>query len=186
MKFLRRLKTKTIHFLLTIIVLVYILFEELVWESFAEPIVSFIKELKLLKNLSIFLEKVDSRVILAIFVAIFAVAEVLGTYAAVLFVKGSVVLAVIVYTLKVPLAGFAFWLFNEKKKRLLKFVWFRSAYLFIMKWIDTIKNSQIYITIKRRATYIKDSIKKFLPKEKDTIKKKIKIIYNYIKNRYFS
>jgi hypothetical protein len=148
--------------------------------------VSYIKELKLLKNLSILLEKVDSKIILAIFVAIFVVAEVLGTYAAILFVKGSVISAVTVYALKVPLAGFAFWLFNEKKKKLLKFDWFRSAYEFIIKWIDIIKNSQIYITIKKSATHLKDSIKKYLPKSKDVIKKKIKLIYNYIKKRYFS
>ena len=185
MKFLHKIKTKTLHFLLIIVVLIYILFEELVWEIFAEPVVRFIKELKLLKTLSILLEKVDSRVILSIFVVIFVIAEVLGTYAAILFVKGSVSLAVIIYALKIPLAGFAFWLFNEKKERLLRFRWFKLSYEFIMKWIEVVKNSQIYQLIKYKASLAKKYTKEYLPKGKKIINKKIKVIYDHIKNRYF-
>ncbi len=184
MRLLHRLKSKIVNFLLGLVVLIYILFEELIWERFAEPIVAYIKTTKILEKLPKIIQRLDNRVIFIFFIVLFAVAEVLGVYAGVIALKGNIFLAILLYALKIPLAAFAFWLFNESKEKLLKFEWFKRVYLFIIKWIEILKESQIYLSVKEKSHFVKAYIKEYLPRGKSSIIKKAKAIYRYLKGKF--
>ncbi len=172
------------HFFLTVIVLVYILFEEIVWERLAEPIVTTIRSLKILQRLALTLRRIDSRIILVIFVAIFGVVELLGIYAGILFVQGSVITAILLYALKIPIAAFTFWLFEQSKDRLLKFKWFAKVYHAIIHLIDRIKASEIYREIKAKSQRIKSYLKTHLSQRRSAWIAKIKHLYHKFKRKY--
>ncbi len=174
---------KIAHFFLTIIVLVYILFEEIVWERLAEPIVTMIRSLKILQRLTLTLRRIDSRIILVIFVAIFGVVELLGVYAGLLFVQGSILSAVLLYALKIPIAAFTFWLFDQSKDRLLKFKWFAKVYHAILHLIDRIKTSEIYREIKAKSLHIKNYLKAHLSQRRSAWIAKIKHLYQKFKHK---
>jgi hypothetical protein len=175
------MQKKIINFILTILVLVYILFEELIWDRFATPIIRYISSLKILKKLDHFLKRVDSRVILAIFLVIFVLVESLGIYAGALFLSGKAIKGALIYAFKIPIAAFTFWLFDVTKDKLLEFRWFKNSYYFIVGLIDKIKHSTIYNNIKKRSTKIKTYIKKNFLQDKTTIKERVVKIYKRLK-----
>jgi hypothetical protein len=175
------IQKRVLNFVLTILVLVFIIFEELVWDRFATPIINYISELKLLKRLEIYLQKVDSKIILVVFIVIFALVESLGLYAGALFLSGKPLHGAVIYAFKIPVAAFTFWMFGATKSKLLEFNWFKKSYYFTVGVIDKIKNSQIYLSIKDRSAKIKKYVKNNILNKKGTIKDRIKAIYRKFK-----
>jgi len=174
---LKKLINKLIHYLLTIIIIGYILFEELVWERFAQPIIRFFSRLKLLKKLNSYLQSLDSKIILVLFVSLFAIVEFQGLYAASLFVQGKAIHAVLVYAGKIPISAFTFWLFQNVKPKLMEFIWFERAYIYVTMLIDKITRSQIYLDIKTKTTSVKLFIKKKMTHRKGSFKPRIEALY---------
>ena len=172
---------RALNFVLTILVLVFILFEELVWDRFATPIIRYISDLKILKKLEIYLQKVDSKILLVVFVVIFVVVEFLGLYAGSLFLSGKPLHGALIYAGKIPIAAFTFWLFGATKSKLLEFEWFKKSYYFLIGVLDRIKNSSIYLSIKKRSADIKRYVKENILNKKGTIKTKIKAIYKKLR-----
>jgi len=171
------------HYLFTLIVLGYIFYEELVWERFAQPIVRYIQSLNLLKKLEAYLQDVNGVVILFAFVLLFVVVELQGIYAGILLLQGKVILWLLLYAGKVPIAAFTFWLFRISKPKLMAFAWFEKSYIFVMKSIDWLKATEIYKNIKIKAAEIKSYIKKNYMREGDSSKKKFKKIYSRLRIR---
>ena len=176
------IKKRVINIVLTLLIIIYILFEELIWERFATPIIRYISSLRILQRVDKFLKKVDSRVVLVIFVLIFALVEIIGIYAGALFISGDIIKGVLLYATKIPIAAFTFWLFDVSKERLLEFSWFKKSYYFIIGLIDMIKNSSIYISVRSYAKNIKSK----LIKDRSRLKEKAKFIYRKLKNRFSS
>lgn len=173
----------TTHYLFVILVLGYIFYEELVWERFAQPIVRYVQSLKLLQKLEILLQKVNGGVILIAFVVLFVIVELQGFYAGILLLQGKVLLWLIIYAGKIPIAAFTFWLFRVTKPKLMAFAWFEKAYNFVMRWIDWVKATDTYKNIKTKAGEIKSYIKKNYMREGDSTKKKFKRIHTRLKTR---
>jgi hypothetical protein len=174
------LKNKLIHIFLSLLVFVYIIFEELVWETLAKPIYEFIHSLKLLKKLELFIKKLNPFIVLVIFIALFIQVELLGIFAVALLAKGAVLTSVLLYSAKIPIGAFTFWLFKVSKDKLLTFGWFKASYEFILKWIEKIKQTQTYKNVKVKTTTMKKYIKRnFL--QNSGLKVKIKRIYKKIK-----
>ncbi len=171
------------HYLFTLVVLGYIIYEELVWERFAQPIVRYIQSLNILKKLEVYLQGVNGSVILFVFVILFAVTEILGLYGGTLLLRGQVLLWALLYVGKVPIAAFTFWLFRVTKPKLMAFSWFEKSYNVMMGWIDWVKDTDIYKSIKTKAVEIKTYIKKNYLREGDSTKKKFKKIYRRLKIR---
>lgn len=179
------LQRKLFNFFLTFVVLTYIIFEELVWERFARPIINYINSLKILKRLEAYLQGVNSKVILVLFLVLFVIVEFQGLYAGVLFVEGKVLTGVILYASKIPIAAFTFWLFRVTKDKLMAFAWFAKSYRWMMHLIEKIKASEVYLNIKKRTIMIKASlgeVRSTLFKEKSLIKRKIQVIYRKLKD----
>ena len=175
---------KILNIFLTILVFTYIIFEELIWDRLAKPIFSYISNLELFKDLEPKILALNSYLILFIFLIPFIIVELLGIYAGILFVSGNIVLGIVLYISKIPIAVVIFWFFNVAKDRLLQFKWLNFIYKNLILVIEKIKNSEIYLMIQDKTSMIKDEIKKrFFISETD-FKQKVIDIYKFLKDKF--
>lgn len=144
-----------LHIIKLILVFLYILFEEIVWENFAKPIYTFIHSLKILQRVERYIEHMSAHIIVVLFISTLAFVEVLGLSAGGLFLRGKFLLGASIYALKVPVAGFTFWLFRTAKDKLLSIGWFNFLYSTLMRIVDYIKATQSYKEIRTFVLRIK-------------------------------
>ena len=157
-------KTFVIKSFESLLVIGYILFEELIWNIFAKPIYQYFNNLVALNSLKkIFLE-MNRYLLLSIFILILAITEVQGFLAGFFFLKGNIVTGFFVYMSKIPVAAFTFWLFDLTKNKLMTFDWLKTAYQYIMNWIHKFVNSSIYISIKARTKIVRTNVKSIMLK----------------------
>lgn len=180
------IKNKLINLLQLLLVVVYIIFEEIVWESFAKPIYEAIQSLEILQKLKHKLEFVNSKVILFIFMLLFILVEGLGIYAGMLFVSGYVMSGVVLYISKIPIAAFTFWLFRVTEDKLMEFEWFAKTYKLFLKLIVKIKSLEFYKKtieiIKKFKIKVRDFKEKYFS-DKSIFIEKIRNLYKSIKSR---
>ena len=150
---------------LTILVLIYLVLEELVWERIAEPIYRFIHGLKLLQRLEVRILELNRYSLLVIFLILFAGVEGLGVVSVALFAQGQVIPAVALYAGKIPVTVFTFWLFRIARDKLLTFTWFKFCYDILLTVLDKIKTSEVYVAVKVRLHAVKLRIKAFFNSE---------------------
>jgi hypothetical protein len=178
------LKHKLISLVQLLLVLIYIVFEELIWEGIAHPIYTFIHSLKILQKIEKKLHAVNAYVILVIFVMMLAFVEALGIYAGVLFVSGQMLLGLSIYLSKIPIAAFTFWMFRVTEDKLMQFGWFKWIYDLIMKVIEWLKSSDVYLSMIKKLKSLKEKFRifkmKYFSKESPFIAK-IKRLYKTIK-----
>ena len=164
---LSAIKHKFISLLQLILVLVYIIFEELIWEGVARPIYEFIHSLKILHKVEEALHAVNAYVILVIFVVLLGLVEALGIYAGILFISGQALVGMSLYITKIPIAAFTFWMFRITEDKLMKFGWFKWIYDWIMKGIDWLKSLEIYQSTMQRIKAIKVKVKQTMKRVKE-------------------
>lgn len=182
------MKHRVILLLQLLIVMVYIIFEELIWEGIAKPIYEAVHSLRILQKIEVKLKSVSPSVILAIFVIMLAVVEAAGIYAGMLFVSGQAVIGLTLYISKIPIAAFTFWLFRVTEDKLMQFGWFKWMYDQLMKAINWLKSCEMYLKTMERLVQVKEGFNKILKglKEKYFAKKspfveKIKQLYMTLK-----
>ena len=142
---MQRVAKKLLLFLQIILVITFIIFEELIWESIAIPIYRYLHSLKLLQRLEIFIkESINRYVILLIFIAIFIIVESAGVLAGVLIVGGYPLIGLSIYITKIPIAAFTFWLFRVSQDKLMSFKWFATAYDKLITFINWLKSLEVY------------------------------------------
>ncbi len=151
---LSAVKNKLTSLLQLLLVIIYIIFEELIWEGIAKPIYETIHGLKILQKIEAKLQNVNASMILVIFVVLLTIVEAFGIYAGVLFVSGQVMLGLALYISKIPIAAFTFWLFRVTEDKLMQFGWFKWIYDQIMKAIDWLKSCEMYIKMMERLKQI--------------------------------
>lgn len=164
--------------------MIYIIFEELIWEGIAKPIYETIHALKILQKLEAKLQFANPSAILVIFVVLLVIVEVFGLYAGMLFVSGQVLLGLSLYLSKIPIAAFTFWLFRVTEDKLMQFGWFKWVYDRIMKAIDWLKSCEMYMKTMERLVKVKMSIKTFKEKyfpDKSHFMEKMKDLYRTVK-----
>ena len=174
MEILKNLLKKLLFLIQITLILIYVTLEELVWERFAEPIFKYIKYLKPFEKLEQLLNKSNRYVVLILFIVLLVVGEGLGLLTPIIALKGYPILAIALYTFKLIIVAFAFWVFNTQKKLLLSFKFVAYLYEKLMLLIDWIKSTYVYI-------YTKELIYKI----KIYIKVKYRNIKNYILNRFW-
>lgn len=156
---LKRILAKIADIVLGILVTIYIVLEELVWENIAEPIYTFIHGLAILQKTEAFIQRLNRHVLLALFLALFAQVELLGLLALKLIGTGKVIAGTALYAGKIPVAAFTFWLFRLAKEKLMTFGWFKRAYELILWSIEKIKSSAIHQRIAARLKAVKEWLK---------------------------
>ncbi|MCO4844566.1 MAG: hypothetical protein KC427_00950 [Sulfurovum sp.] len=181
---LSAIKYRLLSLLQLLLVITYIIFEELIWEGIAKPIYEAIHALKILQKVEAKLESVNPSVILVIFVVLLTIVEAFGIYAGMLFVSGQVFLGLTLYISKIPIAAFTFWLFRVTEDKLMQFGWFKWVYDWIMKAIDWIKSSEIHqktmAYFVQTKTHIKALKEKYFANKSPFIEK-IKQLYKTVK-----
>lgn len=183
------IKNKLISLLQLLLVIIYIILEELIWEGIAKPIYVAIHSLKVLQKLEAWLQNVNASVVLFIFMVLLIVVEAAGIYAGMLFVSGNVVLGLTLYISKIPIAAFTFWLFRVTEDKLMQFGWFKWLYEKIMQAIDWLKSREMYKKTMERLKRLKLSMsewkKAFKAKyfsKKSPFVEKIKHLYATLKD----
>jgi len=146
------------------LVLLFIIFEEVIWEGIARPIYVRIKSLRILKKFERILEITPRGVILFLFIIIFTIVETAGIMAGILFIKGQILLGLGLYLTKIPIAGFTFWLFKVTKSKLLSFSWFEWIYNKMMGFFSWLKKQDIYRDTMRLVKNLKDYFRKIKSK----------------------
>ena len=181
---LTTIKNKLISLLQLILVIIYIIFEELIWEGVAKPIYEAIHSLKILQKVEAKLQHVNPSIILIIFVVLLLVVETFGIYAGMLFVSGQVLLGLGLYLSKIPIAAFTFWLFRVTEDKLMTFGWFKWLYEKMMVGIAWLKSREMYIkTMERLKTikvFVRNWKKKYFAKESPFISR-LKKLYQSVK-----
>jgi len=155
----KRIIAKITDIILGILVTVYIVLEELVWENIAEPIYTFIHGLAILQKAEAFIDRLDRHVLLVLFLALFTQVELLGIFALKLIGTGKVIAGMTLYAGKIPVAAFTFWLFRVAKEKLMTFGWFKQAYDIVISIIERIKLSAIHQSIAVRLKAVKEWLK---------------------------
>lgn len=98
---LKRIFAKITDSVLAILVTVYIVLEELVWENIAEPIYSFIHGLSILQKAEALIQGLNRHVLLALFLGLFIQVELLGLFALKLVGTGKVIAGTVLYAAKI-------------------------------------------------------------------------------------
>jgi len=185
---LKNFKYKLITLLQLILVIAYIIFEEIIWEGIAHPVYRYVHSLKILKKVEAKLHAVNAYVILVLFVLMLVSVEALGLYAGYLFVSGSVLIGLSIYLMKIPIAAFTFWMFRVTEDKLMRFGWFKWIYEKVMLFIDWLKSLEIYRSTMQKLKVTKEKIKQFFREVKkkyfskeSTFVAKMKKLYTSIK-----
>jgi len=159
---LLNMKNRLISLLQLMAVLIFILFEELIWEGIAKPIYQRIHELRILQTIEQKLKSVNPAVILILFILLLLTVEMLGIYAGILFLKGHFFLGLFLYLTKIPIAAFTFWMFRVSENKLMQFGWFRWLYGHLMKIIDRLKDLPVYQKTMKQIKYLKAEAKEWI------------------------
>jgi len=182
--FLKKLLDRLILLLQLILVVIFIVFEEVIWEGIAQPIYHYIHQLQILQTLEAKLQKLNRYVLLVLFLILFVGVEGAGMLAGVMLVRGMVVAAVLLYGAKIPIAAFVFWMFHATENKLLSFGWFRWAYEKILAFFDWIKEREIYQEAREIFRGVKASFRAFKAKYfsgENTIAKRFERLYYVVK-----
>ncbi len=100
--------------------------------------------------------------VLAVFILILVVSEVMGIVSGLLIINGDLFFGLSVYALKIPVAAFTFWLFDLTKAKLMTFSWLKTAYDYTMGLVDKLINSSVHQYLNARMLVIKERMKKLV------------------------
>ena len=189
MDFINKIFGRVLLIFQFILVFLFILFEEIIWEGIAKPIYNKIESLHVTKKLEVKIQHTNRYVILAIFSTLLLTVEGAGLLAGLFFVQGHILLGLLLYIAKIPIAAFVFWLFKASKDKLLSFTWFNWSYEKLMAGLDWLKEREDYQRMMAYMAKIKEKIKskwktvkeKYFSQE-GSFTKELKNFYAYMKN----
>lgn len=166
-----------------LLVIGFIVFEELIWKKAVVPFKEWIAGFKIIAKAQAWIEQQNTISTLVFFLAPFVLAEALGIWSTGQLVVGNIGFAVFLYALKIPVAGGAFWVFSFSKEKLLTLDWFKTAYELIIKGFDWVKATKIYGKVQARIIKIKEYIAN-LKGEGDGIGSRFTNIYKELKKLF--
>ena len=189
MNFLQKIAQRLLLVLQFILVFLFILFEEIIWEGIAKPIYNTLESLHITQKLEQRLVKTNRYILLLLFTVILLGVEGAGIFAGILFVQGKILFGLLLYITKIPIAAFTFWLFKVSKEKLLSFGWFEWLYNKIMSGLEWLKNLDMYKSTVKMMLEFKDKMKKnwkafkvrYFNKE-SSFTEELKSFYAYMKN----
>jgi len=143
----------------------YIIFEELIWGKFIYPVKNKIEKI-ISKKINKQIQKQNRYVILFIFLLPYLIAESMGLFSAILIAKGLIILAVIIYVVKIAIAAISFWIFQNNKEKLLSIYLFRLAHTKIVDFFVWVQSTEQYILIRKKIKIMKNFFKEKIKKVK--------------------
>jgi len=187
--FLQKIAQRLLLVVQFILVFLFILFEEIIWEGIAKPIYLKMQSLKILQKFEAKIVESNRQVVLIVFLVLLLAVEAAGLLAGVFFVQGYMLLGLALYIAKIPIAAFVFWLFKVSKTKLLSFKWFLWSYNKLMAGLAWLKDLDIYKTTMKYMSELKLTLKeqwhkikvKYFTKD-SRFTEELKSFYSYIKN----
>ncbi len=158
---IKRYALKTIE---SILVIGFILFEEIIWNIFVKPIFDYFQTLTVLDAIKDRLIGLNRYYLVTLFIFNFGITEIMGVLSGISLLKGEVLLAIGVYALKIPVAVFTFWLFDLTKEKLMSFHWLKVSYDKVMEWVDLLTHSSVYLTVKKKVGVLRAKIRMIVKK----------------------
>ena len=150
-----------VRFVEVVLVLTYVLFEELVWEQFVLPVRRAMETL-VRPRVEAMLAGANRYTVFALFTLLLASAEGLGVAAGAVFVMVDPLLGVVLYALKVLLAGIAFWVFAVAKEKLFEIALFKKSYDAVMRAVAWVTHTEVYRAVKTKTALYKVRFKAWL------------------------
>ena len=156
------MNNKIINFFKIILIVVYIILEEIVWNLFVVKIRTFILKFDIIQKSKEIILKQNRYVVLMIFLLPFLIAESIDIVSVIALAQGFIVLGVAIYILKIVIASFSFWIFSFAKETLISFRWFNNSYKLISRAIAYLNSTAIYKLTTAKIREIKHKLKKIL------------------------
>ena len=148
-------KNKVFKYLLNILALIYLITEE-VYQFIYNKLIHKLEILEVFEKLKIKLKTMNSYKVLFLMLSVLALAEAIGLYSFYLLGIGQFSLFLIFYIVKfLPFFVVSF-IFSETKDELLKIRWFNFVYSLIMKGINYLKETDLFLYIKKLKNNFKE------------------------------
>lgn len=129
------------------LVLLFIVFEDVIYRHLILPAFSLVRRWHVFMQLHQWLTAQNRYFILLMFVACFGIGELLGAASFIMLTVGWLGLALMLYVVKTLLAFYAFVLLESQKEKLFSFAWFAWLYEQVIRGVNWIKHSQVYLEL---------------------------------------
>lgn len=164
-------KNKLTKFILNIIALIYVIFDE-IFVYLSNKLNNLIDKYEVFKYLNQKLKTTNKYLILCLLLVVLAISEVIGIISFILLSKGLVYLFVMFYIIKFLPFFIVSYIFKQTKENLLTINWFNYSYNKVVYITDYLKSMEIVIQIKE----LKNKIKEKIQIKKSVLKEKIKFL----------
>ncbi len=156
------MNNKIINFFKIILIIIYIILEEIIWNLFVVKIRAFVLKFNIVQKSKEIILKQNRYVVLMIFLLPFLIAESIDIVSVIALAQGFIVLGVAIYILKIVIASFSFWIFSFAKDILTSFSWFNYSYKLISHAIAYLNSTAIYKLTTAKIKEIKHKLKEIL------------------------
>lgn len=144
----------------SLLIIFYILFEELIWEKAVAPIVRYVADFHIYRRFLDYVHlKAERWIVLILFLIPFGIGEIVGTASALMAAQLHLFGAAILYTLKIPLIVISLGILQNGKEKLLSYRWFALCYGWVMMQIDRLHSTHLYRQIYIVSIRIRNRIK---------------------------
>lgn len=157
-----QMNNKIINFFKIILIMIYIILEEIIWNLFVVKIRTFILKFNIVQKSKEIILQQNRYVVLMIFLLPFLIAESIDIISVIALAQGFIILGVAIYILKIIIASFSFWIFSFAKEILTSFGWFDYSYKLISHAIAYLNSTTIYKLTTAKIKEIKHKLKKIL------------------------
>lgn len=171
------------HFIKVLLVVLFIIIEDLTWKRVGEPIYRRFKALEMMLKFKNWVSSVNHRyTLLTIFLSVFILMEITSTIGLILIGTGAIVTGALFYMMKVFLTVPAVVVFNVGKKPLLSFWFIRVVFILLIR----MKRSKIFRKAKSqfrnfKLTFIQFKESYIKHKKKNSFLSSIQAIYRYLR-----
>lgn len=142
-----------------LLILSYILFEELIWNTAVVPVIRYISAFHLYRRFLEYIRLHAGRTtVLFLFTVPFIIGEGIGILSGILAANLYFTGAVLLYGCKIPLIVVALEILQNGKEKLLSFGWFALCYRWVMRQLDKLHGSVLYLQTVRILGRIRERI----------------------------
>lgn len=129
----------------------------MVWKTAVTPVIRYVSTFHLYVRFLTYIQLRAGRfTVLFFFIIPFLIGEAIGILSGILAAKLYLVSALFLYACKIPLIVIALAILHSGKEKLLSFVWFALCYRWIIRQLDKLRNSTLYIQTVHRISKIRE------------------------------
>jgi hypothetical protein len=135
-----------------LVVLLFILFEEIAWKRIGEPVHNIISSLKIMNRFKLYISDIKHRyILLGIFIIPFVLMEITSIYAGASLLSGAIIMGIGLYMIKLFLTIPVVIIFNIGKDILISFWLIKYGYGMILRF----KRSNAFRSVKKFTKKLK-------------------------------